>query len=136
MASRNGDYAVEVSLRNCIDTSNCISIKLASEEPISLGNQILVFPNPNNGVVNIDFGNLSNCTVVVYDLNGKSLVEYPQKGSSELQFNLEVSKGIYLIEVNSGNTKYSFRLVRRWFLGEGVMQFVIFAELAKKHYWS
>lgn len=79
---------------------------IASEEK-QPQNEILIYPNPSNGQINLDFGDLeikSNITVKVYSLDGKIVYE---KNGSKTTFdkpmninNLE--KGFYLMEYQYG----------------------------------
>ncbi|NOG56816.1 MAG: M6 family metalloprotease domain-containing protein [Bacteroidetes bacterium] len=100
--SINGDYAVIVSLGNCIDTSACIPVIGVGIEKFEKANSISIFPNPNNGNFKIDMGTYYSSTALVSirDIQGKMI--YKTNALNQvLEVNLNISAGIYFIEINS-----------------------------------
>ncbi|UTW63107.1 T9SS type A sorting domain-containing protein [bacterium SCSIO 12741] len=77
------------------------------EKELENGSSILLYPNPNNGVFQIQFtGELENeiLQVVVMDLQGKVITHRIKEDQSRLQFELdELPKGVYLIRVFNEN---------------------------------
>ena len=73
-----------------------------------------VFPNPTTGIVNINFSQeMSGASVLVTDLAGKSLlsernIKIPV-GSKLLDLS-KFQNGLYLISIESGNTKYRYKV--------------------------
>ena len=67
-----------------------------------LDNSIIVFPNPNYGLFNINFTNITgNKVIKVYDAIGKLVIE-AQTENKNLQLNLEgFNKGVYLVKVHT-----------------------------------
>ncbi len=57
-------------------------------------NFIHVFPNPNNGLLNIGQSISTNFEVKIIDMNGKTI----QSGMNQSQFDLSASKGIYIVQ--------------------------------------
>ena len=73
---------------------------------------ISVYPNPNNGLVNLNLGNLVSAVIKVYGSHGQ--VVYQQKGVSGIhQFELKSAPGVYFIEVDSEIGKQVFKLVKK-----------------------
>jgi len=59
-------------------------------------NEIKIYPNPTDGIVNIKSENLKK--IKVFTLNGKIIKEYNPKNQIDLS---EISKGIYIIKLIS-----------------------------------
>ena len=112
-AARNGNYAVEITQKICVDTSGCVNILLANISSRHLAKAVTIYPNPNDGVVHVDFGGLTECAIAVYDLNGRLLLEKSDIVSGQYQFELQASKGVYLIQVNSDNVEVWEKLLMR-----------------------
>ena len=72
---------------------------------------ISVYPNPNSGIVNINFGSLTNAVLKVYSASGQ--IVYQQNGLSGLyQFELKSTPGLYFVEVDSETEKQIFKVVK------------------------
>ena len=101
--TENGSYAVIINDGNCSDTSSCISINtmdIDKESKIDLK----IYPNPTNGMVNIDFMKDSDRSIVkVYDMTGKLVQEFKVENQQQFQFYLKGESGIYTLEINSNN---------------------------------
>ena len=111
--SANGYYAVEVTGKSCTDTSACISISTVGIEGNTLFNNVSIFPNPNEGIVNIDLGALKNVSVRVYTLSGQILYQQDNITSATHQFELNAAPGVYFIELSSQGEKQQYELVKK-----------------------
>lgn len=67
------------------------------------------FVNGNN--VEVVLGDMTNCTVEMYDLTGK-LVNRAANASGSVSFEVEAA-GIYLVRVNDGQTQQTFKLLKK-----------------------
>lgn len=67
--SKNGDYAVEVTSKNCVDTSDCITLSSLVSEDIS-NRVFIIIPNPSNGSAMMKFSNQFSGRFKVYDIRG------------------------------------------------------------------
>jgi hypothetical protein len=72
---------------------------------------ILIYPNPSNGMVNIDLGTLTDATVRVFNINGKLLYQKEHINASIHQFELNKSKGLYLIEISTKEKRLHYKLL-------------------------
>jgi hypothetical protein len=70
------------------------------------------YPNPTNGLINIDFGNLNEVNLRVVDLNGKIVFQKDNIRSRTFQFDIQEASGLYFIEVYSENQKETFELLK------------------------
>jgi hypothetical protein len=103
----NGTYAAQVTENNCLDTSECLSILNLGIDDISA--KFNVFPNPSNGNVTIDLGNMNGLyNLSIVDINGR--VVQDMKDVAGIQtFNLD--SGVYLIKVTGDSGMGSKRIV-------------------------
>ncbi|NOX46684.1 MAG: T9SS type A sorting domain-containing protein [Chlorobi bacterium] len=64
------------------------------------GGNLKLFPNPNDGELNIEFEMESDRTIWVYDINGKSVKEIPQVSGKSVKIDLtQEPNGVYFIKI-------------------------------------
>jgi len=112
-ASVNGDYAVEVTENACTDTSVCITISTIGIERNTLFNGVSIFPNPNDGIVNIDLGNLKGVSIHVFSVSGQLIYHRENITNATHQFELRAGPGIYSIELSAQGEKQLYKLVKK-----------------------
>lgn len=101
----NGDYAVEITLNSCVDTSSCINVIGVGVENYTIEfDQVSIYPNPSKNLIHIDFTyQFPTRTIVVRDIIGKSVMNAAAVGQKNiLEFELE--KGVYTLEVIEGQS--------------------------------
>ena len=76
-----------------------------------LFNNVLVYPNPNNGLINIDLGDLENASLNIYNTLGQLIYRKENITNSFHQFELDESKGLHFIEISSQNNKQTYKLI-------------------------
>ena len=104
----NGDYAVELNVDGCIDTSACVHIgNVSIEEPWA--NSINLFPNPNSGKFMLDLGNIEATEVKI--LNTMGQVIFIAQNPKEQYYNLDLQAGIYFMEVRKENASAIIKFV-------------------------
>ncbi|MCO6500993.1 MAG: T9SS type A sorting domain-containing protein [Vicingus serpentipes] len=107
-ASVNGNYAVEIVVGSCIDTSVCEAVTGVGIEEKS-NQEVLIYPNPTNGVVTIDLG--SNTDLVNYSIttiDGKIVIS-GKTSQNLIKVDLSnESKGVYFLQITyqRGNRMY------------------------------
>lgn len=109
----NGNYAVEVTINGCADTSNCVAINNLGLDDLTLDN-IVVSPNPTNGKLEVNFGKQVNVqSFLVTDVTGRQIrVEKPLLTD---KMTVDLSKeaaGVYFINVKVGNALQSVRVIK------------------------
>ena len=82
------------------------------EETISTN----VYPNPSDGIFNLDTHKNQEAVVNVYDVNGKAVSRRTIK-SNEQKIRIDLSSGdftsgVYLLELVSGTERHVFKIVR------------------------
>lgn len=111
-ATANGDYAVEITLNGCKDTSNCYSIAMVSLEE-NEQSDLLIYPNPTEGEIVIDFGGMKEVTIRIFSADGRELIHLKQNGQQNLRFQLDEPKGVYLLEIRNENELIRKKLIKQ-----------------------
>ncbi|MFD1552926.1 SBBP repeat-containing protein [Putridiphycobacter roseus] len=110
-ATLNGSYAVEITENGCIDTSSCFFITNVSLEKDPFFNQVVIYPSPSQGLINIDLGSLKNVSLKVYSSTGQLIYNDENINIPSYQFEVKASNGVYLIELNSNKKKQKYKLI-------------------------
>ena len=103
-ATSNGNYAVEITevINQCTDTSACFLVSNVGMEENRLFEDVFIYPNPGNGLVNIDLGNLKDVTVKVFDVRGQLVYEKTNIRSKIHPIELKgIDSGVYIIEIST-----------------------------------
>jgi len=108
---QNGDFAVEVTQNNCVDTSDCITISTVGIEVNKTFEHVTIVPNPSSGLIKVDFGSLSNASIVIYSSVGSIVFEEKNINVIEYQLELNEPQGIYFIEISHRDAKKQFKLI-------------------------
>ena len=94
-ATANGNYAVVITLNNCTDTSQCVNVTGVSlKEWNNTGNEIKVYPNPNNGSFTIYSPYKTN--VYLMDVMGRKIKTIDITNSDKYVIN-DVENGLYFL---------------------------------------
>lgn len=92
----NGNYAVEINLNGCVDTSACTNISSLALNEID-DNSVTIFPNPVGDYIHIQSMKvLSNISFELVDLNGKTILT----GTLTEKYTIDVShleRGVYIL---------------------------------------
>ncbi len=70
-----------------------------------------IYPNPSNGIVNIDLKNLQNVSIKVYDLTGKLILSEQNINERIHNLNLNQPVGFYIIELTANNQTQRYKLI-------------------------
>jgi hypothetical protein len=107
----NGDYAVEITIGSCIDTSLCENISTIGITEIT-SNVTTIYPNPTNGIVNIYFGENNNLTnYIINSIEGK-LIKQGNTNLNNISIDLsKEGKGIYFVKVKTEKTSTVYKLI-------------------------
>ncbi|NOQ71811.1 MAG: T9SS type A sorting domain-containing protein [Crocinitomix sp.] len=107
----NGEYAVEITKAECVDTSECYVIVTAGVVENGALNAVKIYPNPSSGLVYVDLGDLQNVSIQVYAVSGELVYQAHNVESAIYSFKLDVDAGVYFVEVLSNDGRGQFRLV-------------------------
>jgi len=113
-ATGNGNYAVEITLNNCVDTSVCETVSNVGINENNLSNEAIIYPNPTSGLFTVSLIDLEkNTSVTVYSVVGKEVV-HQQITKSKTTINLSpYNKGIYFVKIQNGDNVRIKRIVKQ-----------------------
>ncbi|MBK9636401.1 MAG: T9SS type A sorting domain-containing protein [Bacteroidetes bacterium] len=113
-ATINGDYAVELTENGCIDTSACVAITNVGVLENSIGDGLLVYPNPSNGIFSIDLGSVyENAQISITDILGKLIDTKNYSQSQILKLTLREQAGIYILSIKADDKMAVIRLIKK-----------------------
>ncbi|PCI97347.1 MAG: hypothetical protein COB15_07860 [Flavobacteriales bacterium] len=111
--STNGNYAVIITLGNCSDTSNCVSLIVSDVEENGFGNEISIYPNPTNGNVNIDLGNLKGVHISIHNAIGQEVYSIANVTQSQQEVSLaNFSEGLFFIKIQNETSQRVIKLIK------------------------
>lgn len=108
----NGSYAVEVTLDNCVDTSDCysvFSVGLSEQSPL---NTISVYPNPFKDVIFVELSKLGVSDINVFNLQSQLIYSETNISSNVFELKINEPSGIYILEVIADGEKKHFKVIR------------------------
>lgn len=73
---------------------------------------LAVYPNPNYGLVNLDFGNKTISSLKVLTIDGRLIINNQRVNSSKHQFSIDEKPGIYVLEVLVQGKKKHYRILK------------------------
>ncbi|MCT4581309.1 MAG: T9SS type A sorting domain-containing protein [Flavobacteriales bacterium] len=110
----NGNYAVEISLNNCVDTSNC---KLINSVSIDESSTVLfsIFPNPTSESFTIQcFQNIKHGYLNITNLSGQRIYSSELNNTSKIYIpEATLKPGIYTISITTQKNTHSQKLIKR-----------------------
>ncbi|GAB3339789.1 hypothetical protein GCM10027429_26620 [Marivirga atlantica] len=113
-----GTLSVNFSVNDGADSSNkfvlpIIVSSILSNKDLSSFDQSGIFPNPTNGIVNIqiDDAYIGNLIIIIHDSNGKEIANRSHNKTSQSEvFSLntqEFQNGLYLLKIKSENDRFA-----------------------------
>lgn len=111
-ATANGDYAVEVILNSCTDTSSCITVfDIGLTNLSGLEETISIYPNPTRNSFVIELrGVAPNEHVQIYSLDGKLIKEQLIQSKRETIDVANLADGAYVVKY--GHTIQKLAVIR------------------------
>ncbi|MCB2220711.1 MAG: T9SS type A sorting domain-containing protein [Bacteroidetes bacterium] len=112
-ATTNGDYAVEVTANNCIDTSVCVTITTVGLSETSGFNTVFIYPNPIQEMVHIQLGTLTDVSIKILNVQGKLI--YAQEHIHTPDYHIEFNEepGIYFVELSANEQVRRYKLIKQ-----------------------
>jgi len=112
-ATVNGNYAVEVTTVCGVATSTCQAITTVGLNENALFNGVSLYPNPTNGTVTIDLGELNSAGIKVTGMNGQVVYQKENIEAVSHQFNLNEAAGMYFVEISAGGESTVLKLIKK-----------------------
>lgn len=107
-----GNFAVEINYYGCIDTTDCTTLTTLNSTTHSF-NLISISPNPTVNYTIIDFGDLKNLNLNIYNPLGKLI--YHKTNLNQQTYTINTSgytSGLYLLEIYDAYTRKQFKIIK------------------------
>lgn len=93
----SGDYAVIIKEKSCVDTSNCHQVTVVGIDNTNSPSPFRFYPNPVNGLLFIDFGNVQGeKQLTITDISGKRVYSGIINETGSYPVRMKYPSGIYL----------------------------------------
>ena len=106
----NGNYAVEINLFGCVDTSACMHISNVGIEELA-GSAIRLYPNPNSGKFILDLGDLRAKEVRILNSLGQEIIAIQDVNSPT--FDMDLKPGFYFAQIRTEKANTTVKFVVR-----------------------
>ena len=104
-ATVNGNYAVEITENNCVDTSACYPVTGIGIDDKSL-TPFTLSPNPTTGLVNVELGGEQSGEIELANTLGQVVYRMSFYNETRLQLDLsDVEKGTYWLVLTNENRR-------------------------------
>lgn len=97
-ATVTGNYAVEITVGNCVDTSACENITVVGIDELSKAT-VNVYPNPTNGVFNIATSEQVN--IIIYNMLGEVVLTNVLNGGTHVLSLNSHPRGVYFLKIDN-----------------------------------
>lgn len=98
----SGEYAVILSLGDCEETSACKSVTVVSVDEIEFTNSLIVYPNPTEGTLFVEFNEGHNgITTRLLDMSGRVVLVKQFDASENVELFFQGQSGIYFLEIEN-----------------------------------
>ena len=115
-ATSLGDYACKVSIGNCTQISECISVT-SLDSSVSINqfskSDIKVYPNPNNGQFTLELSKkpLGQLNLTISNTLGQMVYNQQPTSTTNTIDLSNVEKGIYIMDLSSPTQSFKTRIV-------------------------
>lgn len=90
-----------------------VNPNLVGIEEHSVFNQVSIYPNPNQGFVNIDLGSLKVVTIKVFNVSGQIVYHKENINTSTHHFKINEAPGVYVLEISVHGKNQQYKLVKK-----------------------
>ncbi|PCJ28316.1 MAG: hypothetical protein COA97_01400 [Flavobacteriales bacterium] len=109
LPQKNDVLVIKVDSNGC-DVSNCT---VGINENTLIENEVIVYPNPNNGTFTIEASNLENSVLEIYNLTGQLVNQTTlNKNTTVIDINNQ-AKGLYLLKISNNKQLITKRIVKQ-----------------------
>lgn len=96
----SGQYAVILSLGDCVDTSACKTVTVVGLNENVFSNSLVVYPNPTDGTLFIEFnGGHNGIDARILDMSGRVVLVKQFDASEYVEMFFQGQSGIYFLEI-------------------------------------
>jgi hypothetical protein len=98
---------------NTAECSFDITVKKYTTVSEIVSSEVLVYPNPTSGIINLDFSEIKVQKLFVSDMTGKTLISKQAINQKELIDLSNYPSGIYFINIITNNKVFTTKLVKK-----------------------
>ena len=110
-----GNFAVQVTNGNCVDTSACVTVQAWGIEEFLRGQAIQLYPNPNNGFFMLDLlSPAQDIRLTISDITGRAIWTNTVSNAQFVPVNFEGPAGMYIIRIETE----TYSAVKNWMKSE------------------
>ncbi len=107
-----GEYAVQIMIGNCTETSNCVVVNNVTLEENQLENGFDIFPNPFTREAKIVFNMpQTNTTIRLLDILCKELQSVSFSGTEYTLYRESLSASMYFVQITDASGKVATRKI-------------------------
>jgi hypothetical protein len=113
-ATENGNYAVEITVGSCMETSACHNVENIGVNEIE-NNSILIYPNPTNDFITVNITNIvGTVNYSLTSIDGRLIEQKQNVTTNSMHIDLSnESKGIYLLKIGNNTSSNVYRVVKQ-----------------------
>jgi hypothetical protein len=113
-ATSNGSYAVEITDGDCSDISDCFDVTTILIEDSMFESSITAFPNPTNGLINIDLGNsYHEIDIIITDAQGRVVKNLSFSNTPSFDLEFDGLPGVYFVLITADSKTANLRLIKK-----------------------
>ncbi len=90
---------------------NCTYSTISIKEVIA-SDEISIFPNPSQGIVNIDLSNQVEASIHIFNSQGRLIYKIENISNKTYQFEFNEKPGVYLVVISSNDQQQHFKLIK------------------------
>jgi len=110
-ATKNGNYAVEITQNGCTDTTICIAITTVNTFDLESKFGVIIAPNPSQGSFTVQWPDSEPVDLRITDSQGHLIFEKRNQSTSFLEIELRESIGLYFLELTTQTVYQRHKLV-------------------------
>ncbi len=113
LAKISGNYAVEITENDCVDTSDCYSIEITGIIENTFGEGLKIYPNPTLGNILVELGSMyEDVTVKITDISGQLIQQKTYSSINNFELNMDGLMGVYFIDISNNELKAIVRVLK------------------------
>lgn len=113
IAQNNGDYFLQVTDSfGCSNNSDTINVIVLNDDSYSNNNQVKLYPNPSNGLLNVMIDNASKNYIQLIDIQGKNILSQKIGLNKLITFDLNhLPNGLYYLKIENEKGNYLEKVI-------------------------
>lgn len=113
--SASGNYAVEITQNNCVDTSDCYRVRITGLLQNDFGSAFNMYPNPSTGTISVNLGAVyDDVKATISNSAGQQVTSHNPGKARQFDMQIQGNAGIYLLTIKTRSGKKArFKIVKK-----------------------